>query len=88
MISENIDYSEYGVFNGKPMLPIYNRKERRKYIKEHKHNKEAEHCLYCNAKTLRVSDDNGDWCCELCGKKMCHLVKIKFKNDFTTHITN
>ena len=34
MISENFDYSMYGTWNGKPMLPSYNREERRKYIKE------------------------------------------------------
>ena len=28
------DYSDYGVFNGKPTLTSYNREERRKYIKE------------------------------------------------------
>ena len=25
MISENLDYSMYGTWNGKPMLPSYNR---------------------------------------------------------------
>ena len=34
MISEDLDYSMYGTWNGKPMLPSYNREERRKYIKE------------------------------------------------------
>lgn len=30
MISENFDYNMYGTWNGKPMLPNYNREERRK----------------------------------------------------------
>lgn len=68
MISEQFDYSMYGVFNGKPMIPSYNREERRKYIKEHKNNKEATYCDYCNAKTLTITDDNCKSVCELCGK--------------------
>ena len=64
------DYSDYGVLNGKPFLPIYNRSEKRKYIKENKHNPEAEYCPHCEAKTLKVSDDNGVFCCTLCGRKL------------------
>lgn len=68
MVGYEFDYSEYGVFNGKPMLPTYNREQRRKYIKENKNNPIAEKCPFCKAKTLRLSDDNCDICCELCGK--------------------
>ena len=58
----------YGTWNGKPMLPSYNREERRKYIKEHKHDKDAANCIYCNAKTMTIIDDNGSFVCELCGR--------------------
>ena len=49
------DYSDYGVFNGKPTLTSYNREERRKYIKEHKHNKNAIMCPNCNNKTIFIN---------------------------------
>ena len=62
------DYSMYGVFNGKPMIPSYNREERRNYIKKHKHDKNAMQCNYCKAKTLTITDDNCNLVCELCGK--------------------
>lgn len=68
MINKNSDYSMYGTWNGKPMLPIYNREERRKYIKKHKYNKDATNCIYCNAKTMTITDDNGKFVCELCGR--------------------
>lgn len=68
MDNKPFDYSMYGTWNGKPMLPIFNRKERRKYIKEHKHDKNAEYCPFCQTNTIRISDDNCDICCELCGK--------------------
>ena len=68
MINKPFDYSEYGIRNGKPMLPSYNREQRRKYIKEHKHDKDATNCMYCNGKTMTIIDDNGKFVCELCGK--------------------
>ena len=68
MTGYEFDYSMYGVFNGKPMLPNYNREEKRRYIKEHKHNKDATNCNYCNAKTLTITDDNCKDVCELCGR--------------------
>lgn len=76
MISEDLDYSMYGTWNGKPMLPSYNREERRKYIKEHKHDKDATNCFYCNAKTMTISDDNGNFVCELCGRFKAKKVEI------------
>lgn len=66
----DFDYNEYGIWSGKPLLPKYNRKERREYIKQHKNNKLANYCPFCNAKTLKITDDNCDVCCELCGKKV------------------
>ena len=68
MISENLDYSMYGTWNGKPMLLICNREEKRKYLKEHKKDKYATHCDYCKGKTLTITDDNGKCVCELCGR--------------------
>lgn len=68
MINKPFDYSMYGTWNGKPMVSTYNRVERRKYIKEHKHDKDASNCIYCNAKTLTITDDNGKCVCELCGR--------------------
>jgi hypothetical protein len=69
MIIENLDYRMHGTWYGKPMLPICNRKERRKYIKEHKHDKDATNCMYCNAKTMTITDDNGKCVCELVNEK-------------------
>lgn len=77
MINEDLDYSMYGTWNGKPMLPSYNREERRKYIKEHKHDKDATICFYCNAKTLTITDDNKEFVCELCGRFKAKEVKIR-----------
>lgn len=68
MDNRSFDYSIYGVWYGKPMMPHYNREERRKYIKEHKKDKNAEYCPFCQTNTIRISDDNCDICCELCGK--------------------
>ena len=80
MISENnFDYSMYGTWNGKPMLPSYNREERRKYIKEHKHDKGATNCIYCNVKTMTIIDDNGNFVCELCGRFKAKKVRVMSK---------
>ena len=68
MINKPFDYSEYGIRNGKPMLPSYNRVQRRKYIKKHKNDKYADYCPFCETRTFRISDDNGNLCCELCCK--------------------
>ena len=59
---------EYATFNGKLTIPNYNREERRKYVKEHKHNKNANVCPHCNKKTMKITDDYGKLFCELCGK--------------------
>lgn len=69
VIGGNLDYSMYGVFNGKPMIPSYNREERRKYIRTYKNSKEATYCDFCKAKTLKITDDNCEIVCELCGRK-------------------
>lgn len=64
-----IDYSDdYGVFNGKPTVTNYNRKEKRKYVKDHKNDKDARVCPNCNNKTLFITDDYSRSFCELCGK--------------------
>lgn len=68
MINKPFDYSTYGVWNGKPLIPSFNREERRKYIKEHKKDKMAKYCPFCKTNTFRLSDDNCNICCELCGK--------------------
>lgn len=68
MINEPFDYSMYGTWNGKPMLPICNREQKRKYLKEHKKDKYATHCDYCKGKTLTITDDYGKCVCELCGR--------------------
>lgn len=65
---EIIDYSNYGVFNDKPTITSYNREERRKYIKEHKHNKDSKMCPNCKNKTVFITDDYNRSFCELCGK--------------------
>lgn len=60
--------NEYGIFNGKLTIPNFNREERRKYIKEHKKDKNTTICPHCKNKTLKITDDNGKEFCELCGK--------------------
>jgi len=80
------NYSMYGIFDGKPMIPSYNREERRKYIKQHKHDKEATQCDYCNAKTLTVTDDNSKFVCDLCGRFKLIKVEIKTSN-YTTGLS-
>ena len=60
--------NEYGTYNGQLTIPNFNREARRKYIKEHKVDKDATICPHCNNKTLKITDDNGKEFCELCGK--------------------
>lgn len=60
--------NEYGTFEGKLTIPNFNREERRKYIKEHKNDKNATTCHHCKNKTLKITDDNGKEFCELCGR--------------------
>lgn len=81
------DYSDYGVWGGNPFIPSYNREQRRKYIKEHKHDKEATYCTYCKAKTVSVSDDNGYFCCELCGRIKL-ITKAIEPDSYTTELTS
>lgn len=59
---------EYGTFDGKLIIPNFNREQRRKYIKDHKKDKNSTICLNCNNRTLKITDDNGKEFCELCGK--------------------
>lgn len=82
MMESNFDYSDYGVFNGKPTLPNYNRKERRKYIKEHRNNKDAKTCPNCNNKTMFITDDNNKSFCELCGKLYPTLLVKEEKGEY------
>lgn len=74
MDNKPFDYSEYGVFDGKPLIPSYNRKERRNYIKQHKHDKDTEYCQWCKINTESVTDDYCNVCCTLCGR-----IKEKYK---------
>ena len=60
--------NEYGTFEGKLTIPNFNREERKKYIKEHKKDKNTTICPHCKNKTLKITDDNGKEFCELCGK--------------------
>ena len=66
-MNNNLDLSEYGIFDGERIIPM-NRKEKRKYIKDQKHNKNATICPKCHYKTNKITDDNGNLVCELCGK--------------------
>lgn len=59
---------EYGTFDGKLIIPNFNREQRRKYIKYHKKDKNATICPHCKNRTLKITDDNGKEFCELCGK--------------------
>lgn len=83
MMDKQFDYSMYGVFNGKPTLPKYNREQKRKYIKKHKHNKDATRCDYCNADTLTFIDDNSSLVCELCGRIKTAFIKTKITSNTT-----
>lgn len=58
----------YGTFNGKLTIPTFNREQTRKYIKEHKKDRDATICPHCKNRTLKIIDDNGKEFCELCGK--------------------
>lgn len=80
------DYSIYGVFDGKPMIPYYNREQKRKYIKEYKHDRNATYCDYCNANTITITDDNCRFVCELCGRFKVVKVQIKPSN-YTTGLS-
>lgn len=71
------DYSMYGTWNGKPMLPSYNREQRRAYIKKFKNNICADYCPFCKTRTFRITDDNSNVCCELCGKIIEKSKKVE-----------
>ena len=60
--------NEYGTFNGILAIPNFNREQKRKYIKEHRKDKNATICPHCKNRTLKITDDNGKEFCELCGK--------------------
>ena len=57
----------YGIFNGEVMGLHYNRKSTRKYLKEHKKDKDATYCIHCKGNTLTITDDFCKPICELCG---------------------
>ena len=58
----------YAVWNGDLYTGFGNRVEKRKYLKRHKHDKDATHCSNCKGNTLKITDDFGRLFCELCGK--------------------
>lgn len=60
--------NEYATFNGELTIHNFNREQKRKYIKEHKKDKNATTCPHCKNRTLKVTDDNGKEFCELCEK--------------------
>lgn len=70
-------YSEYGMFDGKPMILNSNREQRRRHLKENKNNKFATMCNYCKGKTESVTDDNSSFVCTLCGR----IKSIKFDKE-------
>ena len=57
----------FGIFNGKLMGLGYNRELKRKYLKEHKKDKNATYCIFCKGNTLTITDDYNKPICELCG---------------------
>lgn len=67
LTTEQLSEKGYGIFNGKLMGLGYNRELKRKYLKEHKKDKDATHCIYCNGNTLTITDDYNKPVCELCG---------------------
>lgn len=73
---EQLSERGIGIFNGKPMCLSYNREQKRKYLKEHKKDKNASYCIYCSGKTLTITDDFCKPICELCG-----IVKEQAKGD-------
>lgn len=58
----------YAVWNGEIYRGFGNRVEKRKYLKKHRHDKEASYCSICKGNTLKITDDFGRLFCELCGK--------------------
>lgn len=64
---EQLSKKGYGIFNGKTMGLGYNRELKRKYLKEHKRDRNATYCFYCNGNTLTITDDFNKPVCELCG---------------------
>ena len=71
LTTEQLSEKGYGIFNGKLMGLGYNRELKRKYLKEHKKDKNAAHCIYCNGNTLTITDDYNKPICEL-----CEIVKV------------
>ena len=64
---EQLSKKGYSVLNDKPMRLGYNRELKRKYLKEHKKDRNASYCIYCNGNTLTITDDFNKPICELCG---------------------
>ena len=74
---EDLKAMGVGIFNGEPMGLHYNREQKRRYLKKHRHDKDASYCIYCNGKTATITDDYCDSICELCGI----IKKREDKND-------
>ena len=51
-MNNNLDLSEYGIFDGENIIPM-NRKEKRKYIKNNKHNKMQQYVLNVITKQIK-----------------------------------
>jgi len=77
LTAEELSAKGFGIFDGKLMGLNYNRELKRKYLKQHKKDKEASYCIYCNGKTLTVTDDFCKPICELCG-----IVKVSDDNEW------
>ncbi len=65
--SEQLSKKGFGILNGIPMGLGYNRELKRKYLKEHKKDRNATYCTFCNGNTLTITDDFNKPICELCG---------------------
>lgn len=59
----------YGIPYGAWTPHKFNREQRRKYIKNHKKDKNATICSHCKNRTLKITNDYGKEVCELCGKR-------------------
>ena len=60
--------NQYGTMYGHLTFPSFHREPKRRYIKEHKKDKNASICPHCHYNTLKITDDNSKEFCELCGK--------------------
>ena len=67
LTTKQLSEKGYGIFNGKLMGFGYNRALKRKYLKEHKKDKDSTYCIHCGGNTLTITDDYAKPVCELCG---------------------